>query len=146
MEKYDKDFYFVAVKVFLRDKNKLLIIHDIFGQWDLPGGRIKTDEFNTPLEAVIKRKMKEELGEEVKYSKPTPNDVFFRVERFEEGLKRPVRIFAVGYEAEYESGKISLGKHVDDCKWVELAKFNPKDYLEGGWLKGVEDYLKASST
>lgn len=34
-----KDTYFVAVKVFLERDNKLLILKDNFGDWDLPGGR-----------------------------------------------------------------------------------------------------------
>ena len=38
-----KDMYFVAVKVFLEKDNKLLILKDNFGDWDLPGGRIKKD-------------------------------------------------------------------------------------------------------
>lgn len=52
-----KDLYFVAVKLFLHDNEKLLITHDIFGAWDLPGGRIKKDEFDAPLESVISRKV-----------------------------------------------------------------------------------------
>lgn len=63
-----KDTYFVAVKVFLEKEGKLLILKDSFGDWDLPGGRIKKDEFDVPLEQVIKRKMSEELGNEIQYA------------------------------------------------------------------------------
>ena len=146
MNQYDKDSYFVAVKVFLRDGDKLLIIHDIFGQWDLPGGRIKTDEFETPLLSVIERKMKEEVGEKVSYSKPIQNNVTFRVERIEAGLNKKVRIFAIGYDAKYKGGKITLGKYIDDYKWVNLNDFKPEQYLKGGWLKGVQDYIESIST
>ncbi len=38
-----KDTYFVAVKVFFEQDGKLLILKDNFGDWDLPGGRIKKD-------------------------------------------------------------------------------------------------------
>ncbi len=141
MEEYDKDLYFVAIKVFLRDGNKLLIIHDIFGDWDLPGGRIKKDEFNTSLELVLNRKMKEEIGEEVEYGEPKQNGIFFRVERLEYGINQNVRIFAVGYDAEYKGGEVTLGKHISDFKWVDINNFNPKEYFRGGWLRGVEDYL-----
>jgi len=85
MNIYDKDLYFVAVKLLVRDGNKLLITHDIFGAWDLPGGRIKKDEFKASLPSVIKRKMQEELGNDFKYSFGEPT-VFFRVEREEHGL------------------------------------------------------------
>ena len=142
MDEYDKDLYFVAVKVFLRDGDKLLIIHDIFGSWDLPGGRIKKDEFNTSLLAIIDRKMSEELGDKVEYGSITQNGIFFRVERLEHGLNKKVRIFAIGYEAEYKSGDIILGKHINDYKWVDTTKFKPREYFKGGWLRGVEDYIE----
>lgn len=146
MDEYDKDLYFVAVKVFLRDRDKLLIIHDIFGAWDLPGGRVKKDEFDASLESVIDRKMNEELGSKVKYDRVIQNGVFFRVERLEQGLNKKVRIFAIGYEAEYKDGDIVLGKHINDYKWVNVTKFKPREYFKDGWLKGVEDYLNAKKS
>ena len=68
MESEQKDTYFVAVKIFLEKNGKLLIIKDKFGDWDLPGGRIKRDEFEKPLEDIIKRKMLEELGINLQYT------------------------------------------------------------------------------
>lgn len=136
-----KELYYVAVKLFLRDGDKLLITHDVFGAWDLPGGRIKKDEFNTPLEAVIERKVQEELGPDLKYELGKPN-VFFRVERFEHGLEKQVRIFAVGYDAKYNGGKIKLWKYHDQMKWVDVKTFKPEDYFTGGWLTGVKEYME----
>ena len=64
----NKDTYFVAVKVFLIDSvGNFLITKDCFGDWDIPGGRLREQDFNTPLELVAARKIKEELGEDVKY-------------------------------------------------------------------------------
>ena len=57
-------------------KGKLFIFKNCFGDWDLPGGRIKENEFNKPLEKVIERKIKEELGNKVKYNLGKPV-VFF---------------------------------------------------------------------
>lgn len=137
----DKDLYFVAMKLLLRDGDKLLITHDIFGEWDIPGGRIKPDEFEKPLESVIERKVREELGPEVKYKLGEPK-VFFRHERNEHGIDgKRVRIFAVGYEAEYLGGDIKLGKHHDKMEWVDIKSFKPEDYFVGGWLKGIKEYL-----
>lgn len=141
MEIYEKDLYFVAVKLLLRDGDKLLITHDIFGSWDLPGGRIKKDEFKASLPSVIGRKMKEELGEDVKYTVGDPI-VFFRVEREEHGLNdQKVRIFAIGYEANLVSGNIVLGDHHDKYEWVDVKSLKPEDYFVDGWLTGVEEYL-----
>lgn len=136
----DKDLYFVAVKLLLRDADKLLITHDVFGAWDLPGGRIRKDEFEAPLEAVIERKVNEELGAEVKYELGQPV-VFFRHERKEQKLGEIIRIFAVGYEAKYLGGKIRLGNHHDKFEWVGVNSFKPEDYFAGGWLKGLQEYL-----
>lgn len=141
----EKDLYFVAVKIFLRDGDKLLITHDIYGAWDLPGGRIKKDEFDTPLEEVIKRKMSEELGSEVKYELEGPNGIFFRVERTEAGLNKKVRIFAIGYAAKYLSGEINLWHHHDQMVWVKLDSFQPEDYLTGGWLTGGKNIYKGKT-
>ncbi len=140
-ESKEKDLYFVAVKLFLRDGDKLLITHDIFGLWDLPGGRIKKDEFDKPLEKVIERKVQEELGNSLKYELGEPK-IFFRVERAEHGLGgQIVRIFAVGYDAKYTSGEIKLGEHHDKMEWVDLKSFKPENYFTGGWLTGVKEYL-----
>jgi 8-oxo-dGTP pyrophosphatase MutT (NUDIX family) len=136
-----RDLYFVAVKLLLRDGDKLLITHDIFGDWDLPGGRIRKDEFEASLESVIERKMSEELGVEVKYKLGNPV-VFFRVEREEHDLNgKKVRIFAVGYEAQYLSGEIKLGDHHDKMEWVDVSNFKPDAYFTSGWLIGVKEYL-----
>jgi len=144
MEINGKDVYFVAVKVFLRDGNKLLITHDIFDNWDLPGGRIKKDEFEKPLEAVIARKMQEELGPAVSYTLGQPK-VFFRVERLEQGINMPVRIFAVGYEATYKGGEITLGPNHDQYQWVDAHTFKPETLFAGGWLTGLQEYLTKSA-
>src|ERR1700722_1007184 len=93
----EKDTYFVAVKVFLEQDGKLLILKDNFGDWDLPGGRIKKDEFEVPLDQIIKRKMSEELGDNIEYTIGKPV-VFMRHERQEAAPGNPtVRIFAVGF-------------------------------------------------
>ncbi len=141
MKNTDKDLYFVAVKLLLRDKNKLLITHDIFGAWDVPGGRLKPDEFSKPLESVIERKINEELGVNIKYSIGKPV-VFFRVEREEAGLDgKLVRIFAIGYEGDYLGGEIKLGDHHDRAEWVDLNSLDPKEYFKDGWENGIQDYI-----
>lgn len=136
-----KDTYFVAVKVLMRKDNELLITHDVFGSWDIPGGRIKPDEFETPLEEIVARKMTEELGNSINY-KLGKVAVYFRHERVEHSTNQPVRIFALGYEAEYQSGDIELGGNHDKYEWVNVNEFNPEEYFEGGWLKGVQEYIE----
>ncbi len=136
-----KDTYFVAVKVFLEKDGKLLILKDNFGDWDLPGGRIKKDEFEVPMDQIIKRKMSEELGNDVKYTIGKPV-VFMRHQRTEQSEGNPtVRIFAVGYEGSLESGVIKLSARHPEMLWVNIVHFEPERYFKGGWLKGVKEYL-----
>ena len=142
MDKKQKDLYFVAVKVFLRRGNTFFIFKDGFGQWDLPGGRIRYDEFRKPLEAVIKRKMKEEIGSAVTYKLGKPF-VFMRHERKEKmphGTDK-ARIFAIGYEAKFLGGKIALPAHHVLYEWVPIKTFKPERYFKGGWLEGVKTFL-----
>lgn len=146
MEINGKDVYFVAVKALLRDGNKILLTHDIWNQWDLPGGRIKKDEFQKPLESVLERKIKEELGDLIKYRIGEPK-TFFRVERIEHlesGGEMTVRIFGIGYEVEYLGGEIKLGNHHDRMEWFDIDDLKPEDLLKGGWEEGLNQYLEAA--
>ncbi len=137
----DKDTYFVAVKVFLEREGKLLILKDNFGDWDLPGGRIKKDEFETPINQIIKRKMSEELGDDIQYTIGKPV-VFMRHERQEAIPGNPiVRIFAVGYSGTLNDGEIKTSERHPEFLWVDPKNFRPEDYFKGGWLKGVQEYL-----
>ncbi len=141
MPNTEKDLYFVAVKIFLEKDDKFLILKDGFGEWDIPGGRIRIDEFDTPLEKIVERKMAEELGSKIHYSLGKPV-VFMRHERAEAIPGNPqVRIFAVGYRATLENGEIELTSHHTDMLWVSQTNFKPDKYFRGGWLKGVQEYL-----
>ncbi|MBI3305303.1 HDIG domain-containing protein [Candidatus Parcubacteria bacterium] len=136
-----KDLYFVAVKMFLRRKNTLLIIKDVFGDWDLPGGRIRTNEFATPLNKIIERKAREELGLTIRYTLGQAI-VFMRHERRERSLHKPVRIFAIGFAAHWTKGEVRLSSTHSEFLWVPLSSLRPQQYFTGGWLKGVEEYLR----
>lgn len=141
MSTNQKDTYFVAVKMFLEHDGKLFIFKDKFGDWDLPGGRIKPNEFDVPLEDIIQRKMNEEIGADVQYEIGAPI-VFMRHERIEATEGNPtVRIFAVGYEAKLISGVISLSPQHTEMQWVDIHTFKPEDFFSGGWRKGVQEYL-----
>jgi len=137
----EKDSYFVAVKVFLEKDGKFLVMKDNFGDWDLPGGRILKDEFEVPLEAILSRKMSQEVGSDVRYTLGKPL-VFFRHERVEVAPGSPtVRIFAIGYQAKWLSGDIQLSSRHTEMLWADPKTFVPENYFTGGWLKGVREYV-----
>lgn len=140
---HSKDTYFVAVKLFLlNESDELLITKDKFGDWDIPGGRLRENDFETPLEDVVERKIREELGSQVTYELGAPS-VFMRHERDEilpsnERAKR--RIFAIGYTGKYLDGVISLGQSHEKYEWVPAKTFDAEKYFTGGWLKGVKEF------
>ena len=142
-----KDEYLVAVKLLLRDGNRLLVTHDTFGQWDLPGGRIRRDQFTVPIEDIIKGKIKEELGPLVKY-KLGDIKATFRVEREEFGRgNEKVRIFGIGYEATYHGGEIRLGEYHDKYEWVDLASVDLENYrTDSGWVHLLKEYVSSLQT
>ncbi len=143
MSSNTKDSYFVAVKLFLKKDGKLLILKDNFNDWDLPGGRIKPDEFEVSLEKILERKIKEELGDAAVISVSRMPVVFMRHQRVEQTEGSPtVRIFALGYEGELESGEIRLSPRHTEQVWVDPHDFKPEEYFSGGWLKGVQDYVR----
>jgi len=140
-----KDTYFVAVKVFMKKGGKLLILKDNFGDWDLPGGRITKDEFDVDLDQIIKRKISEELGDDIQYTIDKPV-VFMRHQRVEQTFSKPiVRIFAIGYEGTLSKGAIQLSKRHSKSIWVDVDNFKPDKYFKGGWLKGVQEYLNITN-
>ncbi|MBI1975169.1 MAG: NUDIX domain-containing protein [Parcubacteria group bacterium] len=142
MKKSQRDLYYVAVKAFMRKGDLLLITKDRFGHWDIPGGRIQKHEFKTPLEAVLKRKIKEELGSRIRcrIGKPIILMRHVRKENTIPGQSK-VRIFAVGYDVKFLSGAVSLGKSHVEYRWVPLKSLRPEKYFKGGWLEGAREYL-----
>jgi 8-oxo-dGTP pyrophosphatase MutT (NUDIX family) len=137
-----KDPYFVAVKLFLEREGKFFIFKDKFGDWDLPGGRIKKHEFETPFGAIIQRKMNEEVGEGVHYDVDERPLVLMRHERVEASPGNPtVHILGIGYRAQWKSGEPQLSEAHTEMRWVDLATYQPEEHFTGGWLRGVQEYL-----
>ncbi len=115
-----KDTYFVAVKIFLLDpKGNFLITKDRFGDWDIPGGRLRANDFNASLESVAERKIREELGGNVHYKLGGPI-LFMRHERDE--------FLPTGEALPILSEK--LKKRLPKC--LEALKNDTVFYLENG--------------
>ena len=137
----EKEKYYVAVKVFLEKDGKFFACRDKYGSWDLPGGRIKKDEFDAPMEQIIRRKMSEELGDQLKYKIGKPI-ITMRHERIEDAPGNPmIRIFSVGYEATLLDGEPKISDLFVESMWADIKTFQPEKYFKGGWLKGVQEYL-----
>ena len=143
MKKHQPDSYHISQKLFIRDKNKLLIFRlKQGGILDLPGGRINTDEFNVPLKQSLLREAREEVGADLKFAVNLKPVVLFRHQVPDGRRDAGSRIFLIGYEAEYLRGLVKLSNEHSEYFWQDLAKIKKlKDQFFPGVWEGVRQYL-----
>jgi len=143
-----KDFYQVSLKVFLKNsRGEILILKDARGGsyegfYDLPGGRVDFNEFETPLDKIIRRELKEEIGE-VKFDLSLKPVALGRNENpnKQSPLGGLVRIFNIFFEATYKSGEIKISEEHLDFKWEKLKKENLNKLFKFAILEGAKMYL-----
>lgn len=135
-----KEEYLVALKLLLRDGDKLLLVKDQWDQWDIPGGRIRKDQFEVSPDQILREKVDVEIGESVQYELGDIKLVL-RVARKDTG-RGDVRIFAVAYEGKYLGGDIELGEYGQAYEWVDLKSVDLSKYdSSDGWIPQLADYV-----
>lgn len=145
----EKDFYQVSLKAFIINADgKLLALKavdtgSIAGFYDLPGGRIDTEEFETPYVIILKREITEELGENLDVEiRSTPVAVGrhlipARLSR----AGKDVRVLMVFFEAYYQGGDFMMSSEHKGMEWLNLKTINPEEYFTSGILQGVRMFL-----
>ena len=143
-----KDFYQISLKVILKNKQgEVLILQAVdngsyAGYYDLPGGRINTNEFKVPLSKIIEREVFEEIGK-IKYKlneKPVAVGRHL-IPRKYSSLKKDVHCFYAFFKADYISGEIKISEEHMGYKWVDLNTIKLENYFKSGILEGVKMYL-----
>ena len=121
--KRDYGVFQVGLKILLRKGSRVLLLRmNDDDQWlDLPGGRIDNVEYKAPLERIIAREVKEELGPKVKYVLGMPLFHFRRARR-QKGAN-PKFVFLVIYDAEWVAGEIKLSFEHSAYEWVDPRKY-----------------------
>lgn len=144
----EKDFYQISLKAFLRnDRGELLILGALSegtyaGYYDLPGGRIGTSEFNTPLANILKR----EIFEELQVSDVEVSDLPVALGRHEipPGQERDgvvTRVLYIFFEAKLLAGEPVLSHEHSSLQWVNLNEIDVAKYFKSGIRQGVEMYI-----
>lgn len=148
MSKKEYDYYQISQKLILwNDKGEALLLKALpkdtyAGFYDLPGGRIDVGEFNTPLPDILKREVREEVGD-IQY---TLNPVPVAVGRH----LIPANISSSGqdkhvlyllYEGKYQSGEIKTSHEHTAYRWIDLKKEDPAKLLKSGNLEVLRMYL-----
>lgn len=145
--KKEKDFYQISLKIFLKNKKgEILALKAVenstfAGSYDLPGGRINTDEFKVDFIEILKREVEEEIGK-VNFSvniKPVAiGRHLIPASRADSG--RETRVLYLFFEAEFLDGNITISDEHIEYKWINLKEIDPKQYFKSGILEGVRMY------
>lgn len=137
--------YHVAIKAFLNNQESILLCKDIAGEWDLLGGRIDTNEFDVDFDEILKRELKEELGDNLKY-KNNGIACIFRHKRIE--ITAPghpeIKILMMGFDLEYLGGEITLSDEHSEYRWIPMNETDK--FLIGGQLEGFLKYKEYLSS
>ena len=145
--KKERDSYHVSLKLVLKNnKNEILGLKAVsWGSlanfYDLPGGRIDTDEFNTPFAEVIKREASEEIGNVDFHLHLKPIAIGRHlIPASMASEKREIHILYVFFEADYISGDIKISDEHTGYQWINIKENDPKKYFTSGILEGILAY------
>jgi ADP-ribose pyrophosphatase YjhB (NUDIX family) len=118
----DKHAYFqVAAKAIVKKDNKILLLKTKDNYYDFPGGRMNESEVDLSLHEVLKRELKEELGQDFTFD---IKEIAFVSKRRYEMDNKDNRIIAIFFQVDYVSGDILLSDEHSNCEWI-----NPKDII-----------------
>ena len=106
----------VAIKGLLVDQGKLLVVREADGErwWELPGGRIDVGEEGVSHEDVLRRELREELGDELRCDIGPPLVTWTRPLALAPGEFG----FLVGLLCTEVSGALRLSAEHCELRWV----------------------------
>jgi len=112
------------------------------GCFDLPGGRIDTDEYDIGFDKIIAREAREEIGD-VRFKLNLKPVALGRhsvpAERAFSG--KAFRVLYIFFEAEYLDGEIKTSHEHGGYEWLNLKNINPVPRFISGVADGVEAYV-----
>ncbi|MFH1029655.1 MAG: NUDIX domain-containing protein [bacterium] len=148
-----KDFYQISLKLILKNnKGEVIILKTLEkgsykGFYDLPGGRINTDEFNMPVMKILEREVTEEIGN-VQFSLKNPIPVATGRHQFiakwgpPERIGKNIHVLYLFFEGDYFGGDINISNEHSEYKWIKLEDIYLEKYFKSGILEGIRMYLQ----
>lgn len=148
MNKTPRDFYQISLKLILKnDSGEVLLMKaqnkDTYaGFYDLPGGRINVDEFEVPLPDILRREVREEIGDVGYDLNPRPVAVARHLIPASISVhKRDVHVLYLLYEGLYKNGEVTVSREHTGFMWVDPRSVELERYLKSGNLEGMRMYL-----
>ncbi len=139
------DSYQVSLKLILEnDDGKILVMPTPFergqgGKFDIPGGRIDENEFNTPFEKIILREITEELGDNVKIDIiPTP--IGISRNKMSVANKKDIHILFVFFKGIFRGGKIQIDEDHTGFDWIDPSNAKYSDSFISGIYSIIQSY------
>lgn len=126
------EIFFCGQKAFIERDGKVLVLADMNGWMDFPGGKIQKGEKDLALS--LKREVLEEVGLEIEVGEPFISWINFYDPPHPLAGKQ---IFIVGYRCKYISGEVAITDEHTKHEWMtkeDQAKLEGKSrYI--GFLK-----------
>lgn len=121
----------VGIKAMIRRGDKLLIVRDTEGRWEMPGGRMDANE-------TVEQTLRRELGEELPNIKSVQIHDIMGAYRIHKDIKPDVSLALIFYKvtAEFEGGEPELSDEHEEYRWatkeeaIEIAYDKYKDAIE----------------
>ncbi len=144
-----KDLYQVSLKLILKNNNNEILILNAMsggtfkGFYDLPGGRIDVDEFTTDFVEILKREVREELGEvNIEISNMPVSYGRHRIPPSFSDTGYERHVLYLFFEARYIDGDIVISEEHTGYKWIDIEKIKLEEYFNSGILQGMKMYNK----
>ncbi len=114
----------------------------VAGFYDLPGGRIGSDELEAAYADILAREVEEEIGTAVRYElEPYPVSLgrhnYYSKER---GCDNSVLM--VFFRANYLGGKVRVSEEHVGYEWIDPRTAALERYFTAGWLEGLRGCLE----
>lgn len=149
--KKQRDLYHVSLKLLLKNSDgKILALKaqsdgSMKGFYDVPGGRIDTDEFTAPFSEILKREVIEEVGDLVKFELTSDKPVAVsrhNIPKEISKLSEDRHILQIFFEAKYLGGDIKISDEHLSAIWLDLKEIDLATYFTAGILEGVRMYMR----
>ena len=119
--KEDAVFY-VGQKAFIEKDGSILVLKNLNGGLDFPGGKIQIGELDLP--EALRREVREETSFEIEIGEPF---VTWYNEFPEHHRNAGKKVFFVGYRCKYKSGDVTLSHEHNSYRWVNRNDYHKVD-------------------
>ena len=110
------------------------------GFYDMPGGRMEIGEFNEPIQKIIEREVREELGTEIRYRlHPVPVAFGRHCAVGKDGKEWCV--MQIYFEADLIDEEPTLSSEHVELKWVDVSTLPLEEHFASAWLEAVRMYM-----